>query len=89
MDFEWDTDKARKNIEKHGISFFEACEVFDDDFSSAIQDPDHSNHEERLLLFGLTKNGKYVVVSFTECGESIRLISARQMTSRERKAYEQ
>ena len=89
MDFEWDPEKARANESEHEVSFFEACEVFDDDHSSAVRDPDHSLDEERYLIFGLSKGGKYLVVSYTERGERIRLISARQMTPRERKAYEQ
>ena len=47
MDFEWDLEKDRANKEKHGVSFFEACEVFDDEHSSAVRDPDHSLDEER------------------------------------------
>ena len=89
MDVEWDPVKARANEQKHGVTFFEACEVFDDDHSSAIGDPDHSVGENRYLLFGMSKGGKYLVVSYTEHGDRIRLISARQMTPRERKAYEQ
>ncbi len=89
MDFEWDSGKARANEQKHGVTFFEACEVFDDDHSSAVRDPDHSADEDRYLIFGMSKDGKYLVVSYTERGDRIRLISARQMTPRERKAYEQ
>jgi len=89
MDFEWDPEKAKLNESKHGVSFFEACEIFDDDDSSAVPDPDHSVDEERYLIFGLSKAGSYLVVSYTERGDRIRLISARQMTPREREAYEQ
>jgi hypothetical protein len=39
MDFEWDPEKAKLNESKHGVSFFEACEIFDDDHSSAVRDP--------------------------------------------------
>jgi uncharacterized DUF497 family protein len=42
MEFEWDPEKARANEDKHGVSFFEATEVFDDDHSSAVREPDHS-----------------------------------------------
>ncbi|MGH8689003.1 MAG: BrnT family toxin [Burkholderiales bacterium] len=86
--FEWDAEKARENEQKHDISFLEASEVFDDDHSSAAQDPDHSADEERSLIFGMSKQGKYLVASYTERGDRIRMISARQMTSRERSAYE-
>jgi uncharacterized protein len=86
--FEWDPDKARDNEQKHGISFLEASEVFDDDHSSSVQDPDYSANEDRHLIFGISKQGKRLVVSYTERGDRIRLISARHMTSRERRAYE-
>jgi len=80
MEFEWDSAKARENESKHGVSFFEACEVFGDD---------HSLEENRYLIFGMSKGGKYLVVSYTERVDRIRLISVRQMTPRERRAYEQ
>ena len=93
MDFEWDPEKDRENQGKHGISFLEATEVFDDDHSSTVPDPDHSENENRYLIFGMSKRGKYLVVSYTERGDRIRPrirpISARSMTPRERKAYEQ
>ncbi len=89
MDFEWDPEKAFANERKHSISFFEACEVFDDDFSSSVHDPDHSWNEDRYLIFGMSKGGQYLVVSYTERSDCIRLISARKMTPQERRAYEQ
>ena len=89
LTFEWDADKARDNEQKHGVTFLEASEVFDDDHSSSVQDPDHSADEQRYLIFGISKQGKHLVVSYTERGDRIRLISARQMTPRERRAYEQ
>ena len=89
MDFEWDSEKAKENEDKHGVSFAEASEVFGDDHSSTVADPDHSEGEDRYLIFGVTKNGRYLVVSYTEREQRIRLISARTMTPRERKAYEQ
>ena len=89
IEFEWDLAKANANEDKHAVSFYEACEVFDDVHSSTVRDPDHSLDEERYLIFGMSKGGKYLVVSYTERSDRIRLISARQMTPRERKAYEQ
>lgn len=89
MDFEWDPEKALANEEKHGVSFFEGCEVFDDELSSSVRDPDHSGDEDRFLIFGMSKNRKYLVVSYAERGDRIRLISAREMTRQEQKAYEQ
>ena len=87
--FEWDAEKARANEQKHGVGFLEALEVFDDDHSSSVQDPDHSANEARYLIFGMSKQGRHLVVSYTERGDRIRFISARQMTSRERRAYEE
>ncbi len=89
MEFEWDPAKDRENENKHGVSFFEACEVFDDDHSSAAPDPDHSLDEDRYLIFGMSKRSRYLVAPYTERGDRIRPISARQMTARERRAYEQ
>lgn len=88
MEFEWNSIKARLNERKHGISFMEASEVFGDEYSSTVPDPYHSVNEERYLLFGMSKSQRYLVVAFTERGDTIRIISARQMTRQERKAYE-
>ena len=87
--FEWDPQKGRDNEQKHGVGFVEASEIFDDDHSSAVSDPDHSIDEARYLIFGVSKQGRHLVVSYTERGDRIRLVSARQMTSRERRAYEE
>ena len=89
MDFEWDSNKAAANERKHGISFEEAAEVFDDDLSSTVPDPDHSVGESRLVIFGRTRRGRPLVVAFADRGGRIRIISARLMTRRERQAYEQ
>ncbi|MCY3641036.1 MAG: BrnT family toxin [Gammaproteobacteria bacterium] len=89
MDFEWDPGKADTNIAKHGVSFFDATEVFGDVLSSTSPDPDSSVGEDRQLIFGQTQRGIHMVVSFTDRGDTIRLISARQMTARERIAYEE
>lgn len=89
MDFEWDETKVHINEKKHGVSFLEATEVFGDDHSSCIHDPDHSYDENRYLLFGVSSNENFLVVSYTERLDTVRLISARRMTRQERKAYEQ
>lgn len=88
MDFEWDETKADANIRKHGVTFWEATEVFGDELSSFVSDPDHSQGENRFLLFGRSQGGKYLAVSFTDRADIIRIISARRMTPSERKAYE-
>jgi uncharacterized DUF497 family protein len=89
MQFEWNSRKALSNESKHGVSFVEASEVFNDDHSSVVPDPDHALDEGRHLIFGVSANGRHLVVSYTERNDRIRLISARLMTGRERKAYEQ
>lgn len=89
MDFEWDESKANANQKKHGVTFWEATEAFGDELSSFVVDPDHSTGEDRFLLFGKTKDSKYLVISFTERADVVRIISARRMTPSERRAYEQ
>jgi len=89
MEFEWDPAKARDNEARHDVSFLEATEVFADSLSSTAADPDHSLKEERFVIFGKTLRDRYLVVAFTERGGRLRIISARQMTRRERQAYEQ
>ena len=88
MEFEWDPEKARANEQKHGVSFEEATEVFADELSSTINDPDHSVGEARFVLFGCSRSGRHLVVGHTERGDRIRIISARLMTRNERQAYE-
>jgi uncharacterized protein len=80
MQFEWDPDKAQRNERKHGVSFIEACTVFDDDLASTVADPDHSEGEERYLTFGMSSAGRALVVARTNRGGNIRLIAARAMT---------
>lgn len=88
MDFEWDASKARYNVVKHGVSFEDAITVFDDIFLYTFDDPDHSDQENRSLTIGLAKSGKLLIVSHTKRNR-IRIISARELTKRERKFYEE
>ena len=88
MEFEWDTAKAQSNTEKHGVSFAEAMTVFGDPLEVTIPDPDHSEAEARFLSLGYSQQGRLLVVSYTERGERIRLISAREAVPLERKRYE-
>ena len=89
MHFEWDSAKARKNLRKHGVSFEEAASVFYDPLAVTGTDPDHSEGEERLVTFGMSSAGHLLVVSHTERGEAIRIISARSATQPERHIYEE
>lgn len=89
MTFEWDDNKAETNSSKHGVSFEEAKTVFDDLLYVDFYDPDHSEDEERYLIVGHSNRGRLLIVSYTERGDLIRLISAREVTRSERKAYEE
>lgn len=89
MTFEWDDSKEARNFDKHGVSFDEASSVFMDPFFLVFQDPDHSEGEHRFLIFGSSSQGRCLVVSYTERGDSVRIISAREMTRTERKSYEE
>jgi uncharacterized DUF497 family protein len=89
IEFEWDPDKAKKNIEKHRVSFNEAATVFGDPLSMTFYDPDHSIDENRFITVGLSCFGKLLIVSHTDRGDRIRIISARETTRRERKFYEE
>ena len=87
MRFEWDLEKARRNLAKHGVSFEEAATVFADPLSISRFDPDHSDDEDRFLLLGATHAGYLVVVAHTDRDDRIRIISARIASRRERRAY--
>lgn len=87
--FEWDKRKADSNLRAHGVSFREATTVFADPLSITISDPDHSRAEMRFVDIGLSHRGRLLVVSYTERGDRIRLISARFATRNERRQYEE
>lgn len=90
LKFEWDEEKARANLTKHGISFEEAVTVFDDPFSLTIDDPLHSIQEDRFFTIGYSQVQRLIIVVHTERGiDNIRIISARIATKRERRIYEQ
>jgi uncharacterized DUF497 family protein len=88
MKFEWDREKAKKNLRKHKVSFDEAMTVFYDTLSATFDDPDHSINEERFITIGYSSHGRLLVVSHTERGQTIRIISARSATAHERKRHE-
>lgn len=87
--FEWDNKKARRNLKIHGISFDEASTAFSDPLSITIEDPLHSENEQRFVLMGHSQKGNLLVVVHTERGERIRIISARLIANRERARYEE
>jgi len=86
--FEWNQEKAASNIKKHGVSFDEAVTVFWDENALIINDPDHSEDEDRFILLGMSENLRVLVVIHCERGNTIRLISAGTATKQERKQYE-
>lgn len=87
--FEWSSEKARQNLEKHGVSFDEATTAFADLRSLTIGDSEHSADEDRFLLLGMSSRGRLLVVAHTERGDRIRLINARLASKREKKQYEE
>jgi uncharacterized protein len=89
LKFEWDPEKAAKNLTKHGVSFQEAETVFGDALGRITTDPRHSVEEERYVLLGVSHRQRLLAVMFADRGEAIRLISARRATPRERRDYEQ
>lgn len=88
--FEWDERKAKANLKKHRISFEEARSVFYDAFARLIQDPDHSEDEDRFVLLGISESLRMLVVCHCYREKnSIRLISARKATRHEQELYEE
>jgi uncharacterized protein len=88
MEFEWDDAKAESNERKHGVALSEALTVFGDPLSVTGYDPRHADDEDRFLTMGVSVDGRLLVVSHTDRGDTVRVISAREATRRERKDYE-
>lgn len=89
MYVDWDPDKAKSNLAKHGVSFEEASYALDDTLGATSIDPDHSVGEMRYITFGMSNMGRLLVVSHTDDGVYVRIISARTVTKHERLMYEQ
>ena len=87
--FEWDENKNRVNIHKHGVSFSEAMTVFDDPNVLYKPDPDHSRQEERYIVLGFSEKMRILVVChcYYESDSVIRIISARKATANETDQY--
>ena len=88
MQFEWDDNKEKTNLSKHGIDFSTAALVFQDENRIGFYDEAHSEDEDRYITIGQI-NGVAIIVMvvYTERGDTIRLISARKATSQERRRY--
>jgi uncharacterized DUF497 family protein len=89
LEFEWDADKAKTNLKKHGVSFEEASSVLGDPHALTIPDPLHSEEEDRFITLGESHRRRILVVVSTDRGNKIRIISARVATRQERKKYEE
>lgn len=87
--FEWDDNKSKSNLQKHGITFEEASSVFLDEDAILKPDPDHSVDEERFILLGLSVEVRLLVVvhCYRSANNTIRIISARKATKTEAKTY--
>ena len=88
MRFEWDRAKDESNRRKHRVTFEEALTVFYDSLAATFDDPEHSKVERRLITVGFSAAGRLLVVCHTEHALSVRVISARLATKRERKRHE-
>jgi uncharacterized DUF497 family protein len=88
--FEWEETKASSNLKKHGVSFEEARTAFYDEHARLINDPDHSENEERFILLGISSALRVLIVChcYRSEGNFIRVISARKATKSETIAYE-
>ena len=87
--FEWDPNKAFENLQKHRVAFEEAATVFGDYLGMTVPDPDHSTEEDRFITVGSSSHNRLLMIAHTERGDSIRIISARELTPRERRQYEE
>ena len=88
MEFEWDANKAAENLRKHGVSFIEAATVFGDFLGTTVPDPAHSFGEHRFITVGLSNSGRLLIVAHAERGDRVRIITARTLTAKEKRAYE-
>jgi len=89
LKFEWDERKSTANVKKHGVTFEEARTVFFDERAKLIDDPEHSDNEERFVLMGISSSLRVMVVChcYRDAGNVIRIISARKATTSESKFY--
>ena len=86
MNFEWDEAKRRANLAKHRVEFADAATAFEDDNTITLPD-EESDAEDRFVMMAMDALGRILVIVYTWRGDTIRLISARKATPRERKNY--
>lgn len=89
IQFEWDIEKSKHNLQKYKVSFEEAVEIWNDEFAAFLYDPAHSIVEDRFIMLGYSLKNNLLLVSFTERNGIIRIISARKATKSERKWHEE
>lgn len=89
MQFEWNPEKAELNLKKHGVDFSEAETVFGDSLAKIFDDEEHSFDEKREIIIGHSIQNRLLIISFTEReNNTVRIISARKTTPKERRDYE-
>lgn len=90
LKFEWDSEKDKHNLKKHGVSFNEARSAFYDEYAIQFFDPDHSDTEDRFILLGVSHILNVLVVChcFREEETVIRIISARKADAEEERVYQ-
>ena len=86
MNYQWDNNKAKSNLIVHGVDFADAVVIFEDLSALTIDDP--HTYEQRFITIGLDFLSRVLVVSYTWRSNSIRIISARKATKKERRQYE-
>lgn len=89
MEYEWDPEKDDANQRLHGVSFAEASTVFLDPLAATVPDERFAVDELRFRTTGYTLTNRLIIVAHTDRGDRIRMISARDVTARERRQYEQ
>ncbi|MFA5834626.1 MAG: BrnT family toxin [Bacteroidota bacterium] len=89
LKFEWSNNKASLNLKQHNVTFEEASTVFYNPLAKIFDDSRHSLSEVREIIIGNSIRGRLLFVAFTERKNSIRIFSARKVTKRERKEYEE
>ncbi len=87
--FDWDRANVQKNWRRHRVAFYECEELFLQEPLIVVPDPQHSGHEPRYFGYGRTFQGRWLTVVFTTRGNRFRVISARAMSRKERRAYAQ
>ena len=87
MKYQWNRDKAQSNLEKHGIDFADSVGAFEDNWALTIEEQ-FIDDEQRFVSLGMDFLGRVIVVVYTFREDGIRIISARNATNSERKAYE-